>query len=278
MLRRQRQKAEAVEFRHRLDGDAPVGAALRDRGGHRVVRLRLVGIAGRPRAPSSWSISTRVPAPALRLTISADASARSRLERLLRAASLEALVAGAEQDALHALPARHQREAGRHQMHIILSARRIDQMHRRDVAFAAAGRRHAAETADRQRARREAASASAPTTTSSATSWLPMMTRSGARAALPINVTCDVAAGIERRGQRVDLEKAVGLRETGHRAGAFAGRKRHRCPRRFRSATPARIPCGPVPRRCAPARALDGLGAASGGRPARARITGATKA
>src|SRR5664280_2543145 len=48
MFRRQRQEAEAVELGHRLDGDAPVGASLRDRGSHRIVRLRLVGVAGRP--------------------------------------------------------------------------------------------------------------------------------------------------------------------------------------------------------------------------------------
>ena len=45
---------------------------------------------------------------------------------------------GDEQDALHALPAAHTREAGRHQVLIIDAGRRIDQMHRRDVAFAAA--------------------------------------------------------------------------------------------------------------------------------------------
>ena len=50
VFRRHRQEAEAVKFRHRLDGDAPVGAALRDRCGDRVVRLRLVGVARRPRA------------------------------------------------------------------------------------------------------------------------------------------------------------------------------------------------------------------------------------
>src|SRR5437763_15880337 len=47
VFRRERQELEAVHARHRLDRDAPVGAALRDRGRDRVVRLRLVGVAGR---------------------------------------------------------------------------------------------------------------------------------------------------------------------------------------------------------------------------------------
>ena len=46
-LRRDRQEPEPVEFRHRRDRDAPVGAALRHRGGDRVVRARLVRVAGR---------------------------------------------------------------------------------------------------------------------------------------------------------------------------------------------------------------------------------------
>ena len=78
----------------------------------------------------------------------------------------------------------------------------------------------------------------APTTASSAMSWLPMMTRSGARAAAPISVTVDFAAGVERGGQRVDRDETVGLREARHRAGALAGRKRDRArPRPRTSAT-----------------------------------------
>ncbi len=87
-----------------------------------------------------------------------------------------------------------------------------------------------------------------------------------------------LAAGIERGGERVDGEEAVGLREARHRAGALADRKGDGAAARPRSATPARIPCGRAPRRCAPARARSTVSAASGGRPARARITGATNA
>ncbi len=71
-------------------------------------------------------------------------------------------------------------------------------------------------------------SASAPTTTSSATSWLPMMTRSGARSLSPISVTSALGVGIERRSERVDRQKTVGLGKSGDRAGAFAGWKRDR--------------------------------------------------
>src|SRR5580704_3713184 len=41
VFRGDREELEAVEPRHRLDRDAPVGASLRDRGSDRVVRFRL---------------------------------------------------------------------------------------------------------------------------------------------------------------------------------------------------------------------------------------------
>ena len=47
VLRRDRQKAEAVELGHRLDRQPPVGAPLRDHRRDRVMRLRLVGVTGR---------------------------------------------------------------------------------------------------------------------------------------------------------------------------------------------------------------------------------------
>ena len=72
----------------RRDRDAPVGAALRDRGGDGVVRVRLVGVAGRPRAIEQLSIRTRVPAPALRLTIRQAGSASAALQRRVRTAGL----------------------------------------------------------------------------------------------------------------------------------------------------------------------------------------------
>ena len=62
-------------------------------------------------------------------------------------------------------------------------------MDRREIAFAAPRRRDAAHAADRDRARRRCpAPDSAESTASSATQWLPAITRSGARAC-PISVT-----------------------------------------------------------------------------------------
>src|SRR3954447_18060044 len=48
-LGRERQERQPVETCDRLDGDAPIGTALRNRGGHGVVRARLVAVTGRPR-------------------------------------------------------------------------------------------------------------------------------------------------------------------------------------------------------------------------------------
>src|SRR5215472_5349283 len=47
---RDRQEAEAIKTGNRFDGDAPIRAALRHRGGDGVVRARLVAIARGPRA------------------------------------------------------------------------------------------------------------------------------------------------------------------------------------------------------------------------------------
>ena len=87
------------------------------------------------------------------------------------------------------------------------------------------------------------------------------------------------AAGIERGGQRVDLDEAVGLREAGHRAGALAGRERDRAVARPRPATTSTNSLRPSSEamRTGTSRRRRSR-AASGGRPARARITGATKA
>src|SRR5579871_6298817 len=57
VFRRERQEREPVHARNRLDRDAPVGAALRHRGGDRIVRLRLVGVAGWALSRSAFSES-----------------------------------------------------------------------------------------------------------------------------------------------------------------------------------------------------------------------------
>src|SRR5262249_44457036 len=50
IFRRDRQKTEPVKTGNRLNGDAPIRAALRYRGGDGVVRARLIAVARGPRA------------------------------------------------------------------------------------------------------------------------------------------------------------------------------------------------------------------------------------
>src|SRR5262249_54540750 len=80
-----------------------------------------------------------------------------RLDRLRSRASFEAGIARAVDDALHPLPAFHQRYAGPQEMAVIYAGRRIDEMSRREVTFAALGRGDAAETAHGNGSRRESA-------------------------------------------------------------------------------------------------------------------------
>ena len=123
VLRRHRQKAEAIHIAPpaRWRGPSRRGSARSPRPPRCATSADWRSRAGL--APSSsLSTSTRVPEPALRLTISAERVGERGLQRFGRALALEARVAGAEQDALHAPPARHQRQAGLRQMHIILAA------------------------------------------------------------------------------------------------------------------------------------------------------------
>src|SRR5262249_59935231 len=73
-----------------------------------------------------------------------------------RAPALEARVAGAEAETLHALPALDQREPRFDQVRVVGRTGRIEQMHRREVAFAALGSGDAALAADRDGARGKA--------------------------------------------------------------------------------------------------------------------------
>ena len=156
VLGRDRQEAEPIEPRDRLDRDAPVGAALRHRGGDRVVRARLVAVAGRPRAGEQLVDQHARAGAGIAVDHQARRIGERRLDRLGRAAAREARVARPVDEALHALPALHQREARAQQMRVVDAARGIDEMHRREIAFAALGRRDAAQAADRDGARGEA--------------------------------------------------------------------------------------------------------------------------
>ena len=93
VLGRDRQEAEPVELRHRLDRDAPIGAALRDRGGDRVVRARLVGVAGRPRAREQLVDQHARAGAGIAVDHQAVRIGERGLERVRGAAAFEARVA-----------------------------------------------------------------------------------------------------------------------------------------------------------------------------------------
>ena len=97
-------------------------------------------------------ISTRVPAPALRLTPSKPSYRPKRFSvPVAHCDPRSRRVTRPEQYALHPPPSpRHQREARPGQMLIILSACGVDQVNRGDIAFAAGCRCHTAEAADGQ--------------------------------------------------------------------------------------------------------------------------------
>ena len=149
VLRRERQETEPVHARHRLDGDAPVGARLRHRCGDGVVRARLIGVAGRPRTGDKLIDQHAGAGAGVPVDHQARRIGERRLHRILGGASLETLVAGPEQHALHPLPALHQRDAGREQVLVVFAGCGVDQMHRRDVALAALRRCDTALAADR---------------------------------------------------------------------------------------------------------------------------------
>src|SRR5690606_3792169 len=80
-----------------------------------------------------------------------------RADRLLGAAALEMLVAGAEHQSLHAPPAGHQLEALAQEAFIVAMRLRVEEMDRRKVALATLGCGKSAEASNRQRAHRNPA-------------------------------------------------------------------------------------------------------------------------
>src|ERR1043166_1906780 len=113
-------------------------------------------------------------------------------------------------DALHALPTAHQLEPGRDEVRVVAAGRGIEQMHRREVAFAAPRRRHTAEAADGDGTRGK------PTLGERAEHRVERDAMAAGddevgRARLADQGYARPRAGVERGGKRVDLEKAVGL-------------------------------------------------------------------
>src|SRR5262249_40430798 len=78
------------------------------------------------------------------------------LDRVLRIAALEAPVARAKDDTLQALPSLHQRKPWAEKMRVVDASLRIDEVHRREIAFATLRCRDAPEAADRDGACAEA--------------------------------------------------------------------------------------------------------------------------
>ena len=90
------------------------------------------------------------------MTISTAGSASAACSAASARDAFEPRVAGTKDKTLHPPPAGHQREAGREQMFVVEAGRRIDEMDRRQIAFAAACRGNAAEAADGDGARAKA--------------------------------------------------------------------------------------------------------------------------
>ena len=154
MLFRQRNEAEARGMRHRRDGHAPVGAMLRHGGGDRVVRLRLIPVAVGTRI-AEQPVDQDARAGAL-VAVDHDAGGigERRAHRILRVQAFETFVAGTKHDALHPPPARHQFKPIGEKRRVVALGLLVEQMDRREIAFAALGRRQPAEAADRDRAHR----------------------------------------------------------------------------------------------------------------------------
>ena len=161
---------------------------------------------------------------------------------------------------------------------VVDAGRRIDQMDRRDVAFAAPRRRDAAHAADRDGARRDALRRTARRAPRRARRNGCRRSRGRARAPARSASRAARVPASTARAQRVDFEEAVGLREGRDRAGALADRKRdpaRRSPATSATSTNSLRPSSEGMRTGTVASTVT---AASGGRPALARITGATKA
>src|SRR3954471_11871899 len=181
MLFRERNETEPDRIGDRRNGHAPVGAVLCDGRGHRVVRAWLVPIAVRART-GEQPVDQDARAGAL-VAVDHDAGGISerRDDSVLRAVAFETLVALAKHDALHPSPARHELESFDEVRRIVNLALVVEQMDRRQIAFAAPcpASPPRLPTAIERTVRR--ACASCTVTRSRPVQWLPTMTRSGTR-------------------------------------------------------------------------------------------------
>ena len=167
-------------------------------------------------------------------------------------------------------------QARRHKMLIVLTARGIDEMNRGDIAFAAVRRRYSALAADSQGARRKTAVGECAydhvecyvMAAHDHQVWRASGTANERHARN--------AVGFEDRCKRIDFEEAIRLRETGDRPGALSNRKCDRPPITLDQRYKHELFAAEFGATRTGTRALI-VSAASGGRPARARMIGATK-
>src|SRR5262249_49590473 len=110
VLGRDRQEAEAIETGNRLDGDAPIRAALRYRGGDSVMRARLIAVARGPRTVEQPVDEHARSGAGIAVDHQAARIAERGSQCIGCAVFGKAGVVAAVHEALHPLPALHQRE------------------------------------------------------------------------------------------------------------------------------------------------------------------------
>src|SRR5262250_1188074 len=110
-------------------------------------------------------------------------------------------------------------------MLVVDAARGIDQVYRRNIAFAAACRTHSAETADGDGARAYAAVGQRANHDIQRNVVTAHNDKIGRTFGFSDQRDFNLAVGIERGGERIDGKKPVRLRERRHRTRAFSGRE-----------------------------------------------------
>ena len=214
VLRRHRQEAKPIELRDWSDRDAPIGAALRDRGGDGVVRARLIAVARGPCAAKDLIDQNSRAGTGIAVDHQAVLFGKRGLDRLGDATALETRIAGTMHQALHALPAFHQREPWTQKMNVVKTGRRIDEMHWRKIALATLGRGYPAETADRDGARRMSGLGERADDRIERDAMATHDHEIGQRGGADQR-DARSRAGIERGSECVDLKKPVGLGKAG---------------------------------------------------------------
>jgi hypothetical protein len=212
MLRRDRQKTKTVEIGNRRDRDAPIGAALGDACGHGVMRARLIGIARRLGAAQEAVDQDARAGAGIAIEHQNRGIGQGGAQCGFRAAAREARIAGPKHKSLHAPPARNEAQSGREQMLVVDAASRIDEMNRRNIAFAAACRTYAAKTADGDRARTQAALGQRADHDIERDVVTAHDDQIGRALGFSDQGDFDVAVGIERGDERIDGKKTIGLR------------------------------------------------------------------